>query len=255
MNTKTSKAIFLINEQYRDQVERAKKQLLLIFGLCVEGQKSGLDEFSQSQDYGFGRGSVVRTDIGRIKCILRVCLRGGYIGKIQQRYFLRLPFSSIAKFRPMKEILLLKYLVKNDIAVPTPVVSGVICSIFGLWYQGFLVTEEIQDSKNLLDLGVAVTTCANEKDEFTQACYQAGRCARKMLDVSVHHPDLHLGNVLWKDGQQAYLIDFDKAFVFSAEGHRKRYREQIKKRWQRSAKKHGLEAFAVEPFFRGLEDL
>lgn len=252
-----SNAIFLVNENYLKVFERVRDELLVVVERDLEKQRSWIKStLTPQHQVGGGRGGVVRLEFdGTLKGILRPYLRGGLIGKMQSRSFFRLPFSTVTKLRPMREVSILIHLINNNIPVAAPIVGGAVLLPGGLWYQGFLVTEEIQESENLLYLGYELKKNPERKTDFVMACYEAARCAQKMLTACVFHPDLHLGNVLWKGRKQAYLIDFDKARMFRSPPCYKHYLKQTIKRWQRSAKKHGLESLAVDPFVRGMETL
>ena len=73
-----------------------------------------------------------------------------------------------------------------------------------------------------------------------------------MLDAGVYHPDLHPGNVMIDPQGQAWLIDFDKAVLFSEPELGDRC-IALGMRWRRSVRKHGLSESFCESFDRGLK--
>lgn len=117
----------------------------------------------------------------------------------------------------------------------------------------------IEGTENFLDI---VKSNRLKEKEVQHLASLAGQEAGKMLALNVFHPDLHLGNVLIQTviktegentmlGAKAWLIDFDKAFVF-AKNKIKEYQKKTLSRWTRSAEKHGVADIVVYTFEDGL---
>ena len=203
-----------------------------------------------------GRGKVAVFNIDGVgKIVLRQYLRGGWLRKFVKETFLNLKSYP----RPIAELHVLQYLFEKGVNVPYPV--GVILrrKFFGLFYKGFIATTLVEGTENFLDM--LNSNRLNEK-EAQHLASLSGQEAGKMLALNVFHPDLHLGNVLIQTviktegentmlGTKAWLIDFDKAFVF-AKDKIKEYQKKTLSRWTRSAEKHGVADMVVYPFEDGL---
>ncbi len=192
-----------------------------------------------------GRGKIKKLRFNNLSLIVRKYYRGGVVQKLTRDFYFRLPLFS-NNYRPTREFEILNKLHSANLPVPNPIAYIIQhCSSFR--YQGFIVTEEILPSKNMLD-SVDSESIENLKI-FSKA---AGEVAHMILNHNVFHPDLHLGNVLIQNDSKVYIIDFDKAKIFP---HRKRkfYALKIIKRWLHSCLRHHINKIAYNPFCEGID--
>ncbi len=207
----------------------------------------------------FGRGRVARVDAGGISLISRPYLRGGLISRINSDTFFRIPPWS--SFRMFAELRVLSALSLQGVAVPRPAGAIVHPLVqFGAFsvYRGLILTEEIPAAKNLLFSVVEARSLpqasADAPPLFSaeRVCREAGRQARRSLELGVFHPDLHPGNVLYDPSGKTYLIDFDRARLSYDRPLGLEWRRRTIARWNRSVEKHLLPPICRTAFIDGL---
>ena len=138
----------------------------------------------------------------------------------------------------------------RGVSVPVPVAAYVECvpsylGLRGYCYRGFVLTEAIPSSKNLLQLALQHVGDNDKWDNLFVAARAAGEIARKALLEGIHHQDLHPGNVLVTKSSETFLIDFDKAKIVDPEHEMNSVVDKLSSRWRRSLTKH----FSTQPKF------
>ena len=131
----------------------------------------GTTYFLQTEDY-----------LG-VNCALRHYYRGGLWGKFNKdRYY----FSSLKKTRSFAEFYLLQHLYEAGLPVPKPIAARVQKGKLGICYQADILTEKIENARNL---SLLLQATPLPKEIWTQI----GKLIR----------------------QQCWLLDFDKCTIRS----------------------------------------
>jgi 3-deoxy-D-manno-octulosonic acid kinase len=172
-----------------------------------------------------GRGVVnkaILTDLGDV--VIKCYRRGGFFGNFVSQYYVasglkrsELEFNILNKVREL------------GINAPKPIAfayqgTGI--------YKAWLVTKLIADSKNLADLSLI------DKDRAVEITSKLSEALILLIKNRIFHVDLHPGNVLVKDSDELYILDFDKASSFS--GSTLVLRNKYLRRWRRAVIKHKL---------------
>ena len=175
-----------------------------------------------------GRGSTLLLDTEFGPAVLRQCLRGGWPARFSRQYYL---FTGFDRSRPLAEFNMLARLTALGLPVPHPLAAQ--CVREGIVYRGSLLTRRIMDVVPLADL-LGSATAGSELWQLT------GACIRRFHEQGVVHADLNARNILIRDNESVYLIDFDRAKVQKgAQGSFKsnlsRLRRSLVKLWPASA--------------------
>ena len=156
----------------------------------------GTTYFLQTEDY-----------LG-VNCALRHYYRGGLWGKFNKdRYY----FSSLKKTRSFAEFYLLQHLYEAGLPVPKPIAARVQKGKLGICYQADILTEKIENARNL---SLLLQATPLPKEIWTQI----GKLIRQLHDQQVCHTDLNVHNILVqqiKNRKQCWLLDFDKCTIRS----------------------------------------
>jgi 3-deoxy-D-manno-octulosonic acid kinase len=92
--------------------------------------------------------------------------------------------------------------------------------------------EELGDTRSLVEV-------QNEDgDDLRHAMDELGKQLGLLIKNQIFHVDLHPGNVLVSGDGKAFIVDFDKARIFS--GGESALRELYLRRWRRAVIKHKL---------------
>lgn len=172
-----------------------------------------------------GRAPVQRAFLapfGRV--VIKRYLRGGLF-----RYFVRSHYLRRGASRGEIEYTMLGRAAAVGARVPKPliyIVRG------GLWYQAWLVVEEISHEVNL------ATLATESADEATRRIPEVAAEIQRLIRARIHHVDLHPGNVIFSADGAPYLIDFDRAVDFV--GPMNALRDAYLIRWRRAVIKHEL---------------
>jgi len=150
--------------------------------------------------------------------------RGGMLRHLNRRHYLKL-----GKTRAQKEYELLQTVRRLRVNAPEPIAYAYRGRLL---YSAWLITREIPRAISLAQLSLAVDRPVNTALKST-----ADQLAR-LIQNKIYHVDLHPGNVLIDENQNAFLVDFDKAGIFP--GNRDRLRQRYLARWNRAVEKHGL---------------
>jgi 3-deoxy-D-manno-octulosonic acid kinase len=106
----------------------------------------------------------------------------------------------------------------------------------GLFWHAALATAYEQDARD----GLALLAAEPPRARLASALDAAARAVRHFHDAGGHHADLHLGNLLFREGEracEALVIDLDGARAGAPPGAPRRMRELM--RLYRSAGKRG----------------
>jgi 3-deoxy-D-manno-octulosonic acid kinase len=186
-----------------------------------------------------GRSAISRRELPPVGAVvIKEYRRGGMLRFIRRRYYVRRGAT-----RPERELRNLLAARAAGLNVPEPIVS---VSRGLLVYRGWLVTRLIV-GRSLVDVVRSGTDGVPELvDDLTR---QVGL----LIDRRVAHVDLHPGNVLIDEAGTVFLLDFDRATVFSKPIEE--LRRQYDVRWRRAVEKHGLPAILADRFSEGLSRL
>jgi tRNA A-37 threonylcarbamoyl transferase component Bud32 len=138
--------------------------------------------------------------------------------------------------RPIRELEATAKLRRAGALVPEPVlVAG--WRLGGPFWSAVVGTVHLEQS---LD-GVALLRSAPSPDRLLRAAAAAGRAVRSLHDAGGRHADLHLKNLIFREGAAAtaaWIVDLDKARASGTPGARRRALELM--RLYRSLVKRGL---------------
>lgn len=162
------------------------------------------------------------SDVGSV--VMKHYARGGLIRfLIKERYF------RWNTTRAQMELNWLEKVRQLGIHAPEPLAFAYRGNRF---YTCMLITREIKGHQTLADISVADIKRAETL--LPALVCQVARLIRNRI----YHVDLHPGNVLADASDQCWLIDFDKARLFS--GSLARFRDRYIRRWRRAIHRHGL---------------
>jgi len=184
------------------------------------GQKKGLAGRGAVQTIVFENGT---------RGIAKQYRRGGLV-----RHFIKEYYFRIGKSRCEIECQMLEAARKYGVSVPEPLAW---VTVGALYYKGWLVTKEIQNSISLVDYR------AENPDSHDQILGETIRQIRMLIEHRILHVDLHPGNVLVSNNQ-VYIIDFDKAAFKDWDAER--LRTFYLQRWQRAVTRHGLDEYLAD---------
>ncbi|MGC9457934.1 MAG: 3-deoxy-D-manno-octulosonic acid kinase [Halothiobacillaceae bacterium] len=149
-------------------------------------------------DEADGRGRALFIEIGNLPCVLRHYHRGGVFGGLlQDRYLRGRPENS----RAFREWRLLAELFHEGLPVPRPVAAHLDCR--GLFCRANLITERIEGTVTLVDR-------LQPESAILPDWHALGACLRRFHEHGVFHADLNARNILSRDAETFFLIDFDK---------------------------------------------
>ncbi len=146
-----------------------------------------------------GRGQVFRFPCGAGHGVLRKFRRGGLPGRVLRDSFLLVN-------RPLAEFYV--HVTVYEKGVPCPLPLGVCWQKRGPAYRGAIATDWLD--------GPSLQVLLRQEDpSLQQALCQSGEAIGALHEAGCWHADLHPANVIVARGQ-AFLIDFDRARLFSA---------------------------------------
>lgn len=171
-----------------------------------------------------GRGGISKTRLENdLPVIIKYYRRGGFV-----RHFVKQAYIKSGKTRGQQEFEMLEKAMSCGVSTPRPVAWVYKGTLF---YRGWLVMEEIENSLSLVDYCM---TNRHNCDELFNSVIKEVRC---LIKNKILHVDLHPGNILISN-DKVYIIDFDKATVthMSSETLTSFYI----RRWTRAARKYSL---------------
>ena len=139
--------------------------------------------------------------------------------------------------RPLRELRVAAELHARGAPVPRPLL--VVAVRRGAFWHAALATAYEEGARD----GVALLAAEPARARLVRALDAAARAVRRFHDAGGHHADLHLGNLLFREGEsacEALVIDLDGAHAGAPPGAARRMRELM--RLYRSLAKRGLAA-------------
>lgn len=146
-----------------------------------------------------GRGAAIGFEEAGRRYLLRHYLRGGLAAAFSAEHYLWL---GEARTRSLAELKLTLRLHADGLPVPRPV--AVHYQQSGPGYTADIITDYLPDTRTLAQL-----LAAGDVPLATWALI--GRTIRRFHDRGVDHGDLNAHNILLRDDDTVFLIDFDKA--------------------------------------------
>ncbi|MFI3246226.1 MAG: 3-deoxy-D-manno-octulosonic acid kinase [Ferrimonas sp.] len=173
------------------------------------------------QSEGSGRNPALFLQLAGGAYVLRHYYRGGLPGRlIRDRYL----WLGLTRTRAYQELHLLEQLVALNLPVSKPVAAQIVR--VGGCYRAELITERLQGCQDLIQW--------LQQRPLALAQWQAlGGVLARFHRHGVYHADLNGKNILF-DGQQFYLIDFDRGALRAPES---RWQQANLMRLARSFKK------------------
>lgn len=148
--------------------------------------------------YGRNGPALVFEHEGR-RYVLRHYRRGGLAARFSHDEYLWL---GERRTRSLVELRMLMHLHAAGLPVPRPVAARY--EQVGLAYRADLITEEIAGTRTLAE--------RLAQGELGLAGWKAiGSCIRRLHDHGVSHADLNAHNILMRDDEEIFLVDFDRA--------------------------------------------
>lgn len=145
-----------------------------------------------------GRGQAHFLRLEGQDVVLRPYRRGGLIGKLVKRLYLRF---GAERSRAFREYTLLEWMQSKGLSVPRPVAARY--APVGLFYRAELITGRITDATSLAE-------SLRETELSLEKWAQIGELIAKMHALGVDHTDLNCRNILLDANGLIWLIDFDK---------------------------------------------
>lgn len=197
-------------------------------GLVREGLEGCLDPakfFAQSEmarESPFsGRARIGLFPLGNGEAaLIRTYRHGGILRHLTGDFFFTWPP------RPFKELVVTAEVSRRG--VPTLEILGACVErVWGPVYRGWLITRELEGA---YDFWAALERGLYSEGEGHSLLKAVARSLRRMHLRGVYHGDLNLKNILVRregDQVRSYIIDFDKARLFSGEVPPKRARRNL----------------------------
>ena len=190
-----------------------------LFNLCKEPSPgSNHADKNELNDSHQGRAScktLLMESLGNETFIVREYWHGGMVGKIFKDLF-------CDGMRPVRELSVCEAASKGGIKT-TEIIAIIKCKVFGPLYKFRLITKEITESIDLIDLllhsGESPRRLLSGENQLfeqkKQIINELAKAVNDMHNVGIFHADLHLKNILVKSdpggGVHVYIIDLDKS--------------------------------------------
>jgi len=202
------KVTLYVKKEYEDRM--SGQDIEGLFNLCNEplsgSNHAGNNELDDSYQ-GRSTCKTLRMDsLGDESFIVREYWHGGMVGKIFKDLF-------CDGMRPVRELSVCEAASQGGIKT-TEIIAIVKTQAFGPLYKFRLVTREITESIDLIELllNSGENQLFGQKKEIIN---ELAKAVNDMHNVGIYHADLHLKNVLVKygpgGGVQVYIIDLDKS--------------------------------------------
>ncbi len=168
-----------------------------------------------------GRGGTRRVRLPGGKVVyLRKCLRGGMV-----RWFVR-DLYWLRPERPFRELMVVEK--ARAVGCPVPAIVAAASEDVGPFYRGWVVSEEIPDSRPLID-ALAATS------DPSSLLARVSAVIERLHAAGIYHVDLTGNNILVADDGRVFVLDFDRAFFaspgspkWSARGRARLWRSLVK---------------------------
>jgi len=178
--------------------EAALAEALTGLGLDGPAGWTAASAASASPD-GPGRGAAGSLDLGGETLFLKQLRRGGMLARLwRQRH--------AGRRRLLDNLTVPLAVARRGIATAAPVALLLVQGPPGL-YRGWLATRRIAGARDLAQ-GLASPSPPGSAVLATVLAL-----VRRMHDAGVEHPDLNLGNLLWRSGPagpEAFVVDLDR---------------------------------------------
>jgi 3-deoxy-D-manno-octulosonic acid kinase len=177
--------------------------------MIYDASRAGnLSTASFDPEFWRGRGEIEGEARGRTATLfvrsqgkswaLRHYCRGGFTARIWRDHYL---WNGESASRPFAEWQLTYHLHRAGLPVPPPVAARY--EQHGLTYRGDIITERLTEASPLAGcLRLGALSVLN--------WIAIGRCLRRFHDLGVCHADLNARNVLLGNGDEVFLVDFDR---------------------------------------------
>jgi 3-deoxy-D-manno-octulosonic acid kinase len=156
-------------------------------------------------EMAMGRGSAWFVDYNEQQWVLRHYRRGGMVARWNKELYFGF---SLGGTRAWQEWYLLNSMFTLGLPVPQPVaacVSWPYSRAAGL-YKAAIIVQKIPGAMTLAEK-------CQQHDTNSEVWKSVGRCIKKFHDQNIYHADLNANNILFDQGNKAYLIDFDKGNI------------------------------------------
>ena len=198
-----------------------------LFNLCKEPSPgSNHADKNELNDSHQGRATcktLLMESLGNETFIVREYWHGGMVGKIFKDFF-------CDGMRPVRELSVCEAASRGGIKT-TEIVAIVKNKVFGPLYKFRLVTKEITESIDLIELLLH----SGENRLFKQKkqiINELAKAVNDMHNVDIYHADLHLKNILVKSdpggGVQVYIIDLDKSKQYEKIGFQRKMKNILR---------------------------
>lgn len=164
-----------------------------------------------------------------LKIVCKSYMRGGLPG-----FFLNDQHMPWSKNRAFLELFWTDFLRGKGFDVPKPLFA---IAKQGLFFKRYFYGSELVEYQTDLAASGSVS-----------AAFEAGKVAKRILDLGVQLTDLHPANVLCRANGENIMLDFDKVVTIQEEEDK---REEVYLRWRRACLKRGTENL-ISPFREGL---
>lgn len=193
--TRKGKVFLLLRNDYKD--------LLLEQG--IEDPEAFLQKHRQTSKYLEGRTlhpSVPLTEEKRI--VIRRYLHGGLFGALTRDLYL-------SGSRSFRELVLTVQMRASGIPTIEPI--GAIHRALPPFHQGYLLSLEIPEAKNLIQYFQEIKSLPSRERllQKRRTIRSAGQLVRRFHRAGFFHGDLQLKNIL-VSGEELFLIDFDHSY-------------------------------------------
>ncbi len=175
-------------------------------------------------------------DIGSVA--VKHYTRGGWV-----YFFIKDRYLKWGNIRSRIEFAWLQKVRRLGVSAPEPLAF---VSEGKLFYKCWLVTREITHHQTLAQLSLM------DERHAQQLMPRIVDQVNILIQNRILHVDLHPGNVLIDRSGRTFIIDFDRAHIYS--GEKNRLRDRYVRRWKRAVNKHHLSQLLDSSFEGGLND-
>jgi len=206
-----------IKKEYENRM--SDQDIDVLFDLCKEpspgSNHADKNELNNSYQGRSTCKTLLMESLGDESYIVREYWHGGMVGKIFKDLF-------CDGMRPVRELSVCEAASKGGIKT-TEIIAIIKCKVFGPLYKFRLITKEITESIDLIDLllhsGESPRRLLSGENQLfeqkKQIINELAKAVNDMHNVGIFHADLHLKNILVKSdpggGVHVYIIDLDKS--------------------------------------------
>ncbi|NJD32430.1 MAG: 3-deoxy-D-manno-octulosonic acid kinase [Gammaproteobacteria bacterium] len=181
-----------------------------------------------------GRGTVAFIHDGEKRWVLRHYRRGGFVARLLDDAYL---WTGAGRTRAFAEWRLLRQLAQWRLPVPRAVAARYARS--GLLYRAALITEELPTR---LTLAQALGRQSLGPDRWRSV----GRCIGRLHAHGVRHADLNAHNLLLGEGDDVYVLDFDRGRVVGRGAWERRVLARLRRSLEKVSRGLPPQRFGVE---------